>query len=73
MEMQHDFSIQDAMRLASSPAAQQLFALLQQQNSDGFQKAMDDAASGDYANAKKAIEAMLSNPQAQQLLKDLGR
>lgn len=72
MEMQHDFSIHDAMRLASSPAGKQLIALLQQQGGNEFRKAMASAASGDYSQAKLVIETLMADPQAQKLLKDLG-
>ena len=73
MEKQHDFSIQDAMRLASSAAGQQLIALLQQKGGDGFRQAMASAAGGDYAQAKSALESLMTDPQAQKLLKELGR
>lgn len=73
MENQNNLPIQEVMRLAKSPAGQQLLALLQQQNSDAMRSAMRSAASGDYDHAKKIIESMLSDPQAQQLLKQLGR
>ncbi len=66
------FSMQEAMRLASTPAGQQLIALLQQQGGSDLQKAMARASSGDYKDAKQAIEAMAANPQVQQLLKQLG-
>lgn len=65
--------IQEAIRLANSPAGRQLYALLNQQNKDAVQKAMASAASGDYDAAKQALSAMLSDPKAQQLLKELRR
>lgn len=66
-------SMKEAMRLASSPAGRQLYALLNQQDSNAVQKAMASAASGDYEQAKNVLAAMLSDPKAQQLLKELGR
>ena len=68
-----DLSMQEVLRLAASPAGQQLIALMRQQGGSDFQKAMSNAASGDYTQAKKAIESLLTDPQAQKLLKDLGR
>ena len=65
--------MQEVLRLAASPAGQQLIALMRQQGGSDFQKAMSNAASGDHTQAKKAIESMLADPQAQKLLKDLGR
>ena len=64
-------SSQDLMRMAASPAGQQLIALLRRQGGSDFQKAMSDAASGNYTDAKRAIEALMNDPQAQKLLKQL--
>lgn len=69
----NNFSMQEIMRLASSPAGQQLIAMMQQQGGSEFQKAMAKAAAGDYSQAKRAIETMMADPKAQQLLKELGR
>ena len=63
-----DFSVQEAMRLARSPAGQQLLALLQQKNSPMLQKAMEEAAAGDYSAVQKTMAAALANPEVQQLL-----
>ena len=67
-----DFSKEDVMRLAKSPAGKQLIALLQQQNSGQLQQVMTQAKGGDYANASKTLNEMLSSPEAQKLLKELG-
>ena len=73
MRFPKDFSMQEAMRLASSPAGQQLIAMLQQQNSADLQKAMNSAAAGDMEQAKKALSALLQDPQTRKLLDQLGR
>lgn len=65
--------MQEILRLAASPAGQQLIALMKQQSGNEFQNAMDRAAKGDYSQAKRAIETIMSDPKAQQLLKELGR
>ena len=67
-----DFSMDEVMRLAKSPAGKQLIAMLQQQNNGQLQQAMTQANSGDYANASKTVSDMLSSPEAQKLLKELG-
>ena len=67
------FSIQEISRLAASPAGQQLIAMMQKKGGSEFQKALERAAAGDYAQAKHAIETLLTDPQAQALLKELGR
>ncbi len=68
-----DFSMQQAMHLAQTPAGQQLIALLQKNGGADLQQAMAKAAAGDYEQAKNAISAALSSPEAQALLNQLGR
>lgn len=65
-------SMQEMLRLAASPAGKQLIALMQQKGGEDLQKAMKLAATGDYMQVKKAMESVLSDPQAQKLLKELG-
>ena len=66
-------SAQDAMRLASSPAGQQLIALLQKNGTDSVQSAIDKAAAGDLSHAKELITQLMKDPQAQKLLEQLRR
>ena len=68
-----NLSMQEVLRMAASPAGQQLIAMLRKQSGSDFQAAMSSASSGDYTQAKQAIEKLMSDPQAQQLLKQLGR
>lgn len=67
-----DFSMSDAMRLAQSPAGQQLFATLKAHNGDVLQQAMDQAAAGDYEQVKKTMSELLKDPKMQSLLRQLG-
>ena len=71
MDNQNNFSMQDAMRLAATPAGQQLIALLRQQGGRELQHALNSAAVGDYAKAKPALETLMADPQAQKLLNQL--
>lgn len=71
MEHNQD-AIREAMRMANSPAGQQLLQLLQQQNAQGLQNAMDSAAGGDYSGAKKMLAQLLNDPQAKKLLEQMG-
>ena len=73
MDKNADFSIQDAMKLAQTPAGQQLINMLRQQDSPELRTAIDRAASGDYASAKNALSALLDNPEIKNLLGQLGR
>ncbi len=70
----HNFSMEDAKKIANSPAAQQLIAMLQQTNSTELQKAMDLASAGDVQSAGKIINKLLSgSDQAQKLADKLRR
>lgn len=72
MEQKFDeFSLREAMRLAKTPAGQQLMALLQQSCGSELQKAMDRASAGDYAQAQQTISRLLQSPEAQALLKQM--
>ena len=67
-----DFSMEEVMRIAKSPAGQQLIALLQQKDSAALAEATAQAKSGNYAQAGQTLSAMLSSPEAQKLMKELG-
>ena len=61
-----NFSMQDALRMAQSDAGQQLFALLKAQNGDTLNRAMDQAAAGDYTQARQTqVQAMLEQMRRQ--------
>ena len=65
-------SIREAMRLARTPAGQQLIRMLQASGDPQLQKAMESAAAGDYRAASQALSGILSNPEAQKLLQQMG-
>lgn len=65
--------IQEALRLANTPAGQQLLALMQQKGGDDLNKAMSSAAAGNYDQAKQALSSLLADPEARKLLEQLGR
>jgi len=67
-----DFSMEEVMRIAKSPAGQQLIALLQQKDSAALAQATAQAKSGSYAQAGQTLSALLSSPEAQKLMKELG-
>lgn len=68
-----DFSVEEAMRLAKSPAGQQLLAMLQNSDSNQLQQAVDQVNAGDYSQASKTLSRLLSSPDAKKLLSELGR
>ena len=63
-----NFSKEDAMRLAQSPGARQLFDLLRAKNPE----AMDHAASGNYGKLQQELGSLLADPEIKALLKQLG-
>ena len=69
--MQQTPNISELIRMAQTPAGQQLIALLQKQDSAQLQQAITYAVSGDYIRARTALSALLSSPEAQTLLQKL--
>lgn len=67
-----DFSMEEVMRLAKSPAGQQLLAMLQQGDSAKLEQAVQQAKTGDYTQAGQTLNGLLSSPEAQKLMKELG-
>ena len=67
-----DFSIKEAQRLAGTPEGQRLMKLLQQNDNGQLQKAMAQANAGNYKEAGNLLQAMLTSPEAQALLRQLG-
>ena len=69
----HNFSSKEIMQLANSDAGRQLIAYLQQQNGKQVNAAMEQAAAGDYSQAKRTVNELLSDPKTMQLLEQLRR
>jgi hypothetical protein len=67
-----NFSPEEAMRLANTPAGQQLIALLQKSGAASINNAMSQAKDGNMEQAKKALAPILASPEVQKLLKELG-
>lgn len=67
-----DHAIQEAKRLAGTPEGKQLAMLLQQLGGTDLQQAMEHAAAGDMTMAKQALNTILQDPNACQLLEKLG-
>ena len=67
-----DFSMEDIKRLAGSPTGQQLLAMLRQGDSAKLEQAISQAQAGNFSQASQTLSGMLSSPEAQKLMKDLG-
>lgn len=66
-----DFDMQQAMKLAHSDAAKQLFAMLQSSSNDALQSAMTQAAAGDMTQAQQLLQQLMANDRARALLQQL--
>ena len=73
MDQNSDYSMQELLRLARSPAGQQLLALLQQQNGPQLQNVIASASAGDYQKARTGLAALLDSPEAKAILQQFGR
>lgn len=71
MQNMPDFT--DMMRIIQTPEGRKLMAMLQNADANVLHTAMTSAKSGDYNAAKGALSSILSTPEAQALLKQLGR
>ena len=65
------FDMSQLMRLAQSPAGQQLLSYLQQHGGQDLKNAVDKANTGDLSSAKQQLSSILSSKEAQKLLKQL--
>ena len=63
--------MQQAMKLAQTDAARQLFALLRSADSTQLQKAMEQASAGNMDQARAMLDQLMADPQAQNLLRQL--
>lgn len=71
-QLPQGITTEDIMRMASSPAGQQLIRLLQQRGGDQLQNAVDKASRGNFEDAKNTLAGMLNNPEIQAMLRQLG-
>lgn len=67
-----NFSVQDAMRLAGTPAGQELLNLLRRGDSSKLQQAAQMASEGNYAQAQQLLSGFLQDPEVQRLLSKMG-
>jgi len=63
--------LKELLRLAQTPAGQQLIALLQQRGGDRLPAALAQASAGDYRAAQGLLSELLAQEDAQALVKAL--
>ncbi len=69
----NQFSMEDAIRLAGTPAGKQLLNLLKSNTDADMKTARKAVESGDYEQAKKSLSSLLQSPDVQKLLKEMER
>ncbi len=73
MEQNSSSPMQEAMRLAQTPAGQQLLSSLKQADSRKIQQAMASFSSGNQEEAKRLLADVLNSPQAKALMEKMGK
>lgn len=69
--MEQQFDMYQLMRLARSPAGQQLMEALKRSGGADVEKAAAAASSGNLDQAKQALSGLLQSPDIQKLLRTL--
>ena len=69
---QKGISIDEIMRLAKSPAGQQLIKTLQTQDPESLKKVVASAKSGNFQQAKTDLASLIASEDMQKILKDIG-
>lgn len=67
-----EHAMQEAQRLSGTPEGRQLAALLQQLGGINMQHVMEQAASGDFRQARQAVMQLMQDPKARSLMEKLG-
>lgn len=67
-----NFSMQDLMRIAQSPAGRQLISLLQQGDPRELDKITHLASTGNLSQAKDMLQQILNTDKAKDLMQQLG-
>lgn len=69
--MDQNLDLKQLMKLAQSPAGQQLLQLLQQRGGRELEAAAQKASAGDFTQAIQALSGLLNTTEAKTLLKEL--
>lgn len=70
-QQRNQFSMEDAIRLAGTPAGKQLVNLLKSSTDGNMDAARKAVEAGDLEQAKKSLSGLLQSPDIQKLLKEL--
>ena len=67
-----DFSMEEVRQAANSPEARQLLELMRQRNPAAVAEAAQQAASGDFSQALRAMQKLMADPAIQDRLQKMG-
>ncbi len=67
-----NFSMQDAMRLAGTPAGKELLGLLKS-DENAMEQARKGMKQGDYEQVKKSLSQLMQSPRVRELLEEMGQ
>ena len=67
-----NFSEDDIRQMATTPAGKELIGLLKQADNSQLQSALQQAASGNMAEAKNILAPLLRSPRIRELIAQLG-
>ena len=68
----NEIPMQELLRLAKSPAGQQLIQLLQTKDPGQLQQAVMQAQSGNYQQAKESLSSILGSEDVREILEKMG-
>ncbi len=66
-----NYSMQETLRLARSPAGQELLALLQREHASTMQAVQEYANAGQMEQAQQSLAGFMSDPRIKALLRQL--
>jgi len=67
-----DFSAEEVIRFAKTPAGQQLIAMLQNADAQTLQQATAQANAGQYDAAQNTLQSLLADPKIRELVRNMG-
>ena len=68
----NNIPMDEIMRLAKSPVAQQLIKTLKAQDPETLKKVIESAKSGDFQQAKSGLSSLIGTEDMQKILKNMG-
>lgn len=71
MQNQPSFSMEDALKIASTPQGQAILSQLKQKHSQDLEFAIQQAQAGNYEQVKQTLSAFLSTDEGKKLMSQI--